>query len=129
MSEQVIASTESQNEEWVLLCKTSDVPSGEIATAKHPGGLDLAIYNVDGEYYVTSDRCTHGAASLYDEGELRGHVVECAWHNGTFDVRTGAALTMPCRVPLRSFETKVVGDELYIQPRPRRFKAQAAEQQ
>lgn len=118
MSSEVIASTTS---EWAYLCDTADIPEGEIATAKHPGGLDLAIYNVAGAFYVTSDRCTHGAASLYDEGELEGHVVECAWHNGTFDVRTGEALTMPCRVPLRSFETRVEEGRLYINPKPRRF--------
>lgn len=119
MSNDVIASTE---QEWAYLCEFADLPEGEISTAKHPGGLDLAIYHIDGEVFVTTDRCTHGAASLYDEGELEGYVVECAWHNGTFDVRTGEALTMPCRTPLRSFETKIDDGKLYIQPKPRRFK-------
>lgn len=118
MTNDVIASTET---EWALLCDLPELGEGEIATAKHPGGLDLAIYQVEGEYFVTSDRCTHGAASLYDEGELNGYVVECAWHNGTFDIRTGEALTMPCRTPLRSFDTRVDDGKLYINPKPRRF--------
>ena len=100
----------ASSEDWAFLCKADEVAVGEIGTAKHPG-----------EFYVAVDRCTHGAASFYDEGELNGHILECAWHNGTFDVRSGAALTMPCRVPLRSFETQVIDGDIYINPRAKRF--------
>lgn len=125
MNSKVIATDSAQADEWKFIAKVSELPKGDIGTAKHPGGhLDLAIYQVDGEIYVTSDRCTHGAASLSDEGELDGYQVECAWHNGRFDVRTGQALTMPCRAPLPYFDVKVVGDDIYINPRPKRFKQQ-----
>lgn len=111
---EVIVSSET----WVFLCKTNDVEIGEIGSAKHPNGLVLAIHNVNGEFYVTSDQCTHGAASFYDEGELDGYTLECAWHNGTFDVRTGEALTMPCRTSLRSFATKIEDDTVYFNKKP-----------
>lgn len=119
MTTDVIASSET---EWVYLCDIDDLPEGEISTAKHPRGMDLAIYNVNGEIFVTSDRCTHGAASFYDEGELNGYVVECAWHNGTFDVRTGEALTMPCRTPLPRFDAQVNNGQLFVSAKPNRFK-------
>lgn len=121
MSSEVIAKASPKNDEWAFIAKVSDLPVGDIGSAKHPGGrLDLAIYQVDGQIYVTSDRCTHGAASLSEEGELDGYQVECAWHNGRFDVRNGQALTMPCRAPLPYFEVKVEGDDIYINPKPRR---------
>ncbi|MEX1667354.1 non-heme iron oxygenase ferredoxin subunit [Zhongshania guokunii] len=123
MNSDVIAKDEQQGDEWAFICKVADLPRNDIGTAKHPGGrLDLAIYQLDGEIYVTSDRCTHGAASLSEEGEQQGHIVECAWHNGRFDVRTGEALTMPCRTPLPFFDAKVIDGDIYINPKPKRFK-------
>src|SRR3546814_10365880 len=50
--------------------------------------LTLAVYNVDGEFFVTANRCTHGEASLAD-GMLEDDVIECALHGGAFNVRTG----------------------------------------
>lgn len=110
--------------EWIFLAKLSDVPEGDIGFARHPTRerMTLAIYCVEGEIYVTSDRCTHGAASLSEEGELDGYQVECGWHNGRFDIRNGAALTMPCRTPLPYFETRLDGDDVYINPTPKRFR-------
>jgi hypothetical protein len=37
--------------------------------------LTLAVFNVDGEFYVTDDACTHGPGSL-SEGYLEGDVIE-----------------------------------------------------
>lgn len=120
--------TESTQEiNWTAVCNAADVSVGEIGTAKHPNGLALAVYNVDGEFYVTADSCTHGKASFYEEGELDGHIVECAWHNGTFDVRTGEALTMPCKVALRSFAAKVEEGVVYINPKPTKLKKTEAQ--
>ena len=78
-------------------------------------GSLVAVYNVDGELFVTADRCTHGEASLSEEGSLCGHIVECPWHFGTFDVRTGAAASLPCSVPLKSYPVQIDGEEVYVQ--------------
>jgi nitrite reductase/ring-hydroxylating ferredoxin subunit/putative sterol carrier protein len=77
-----------------LLCNASEVQPG---TAKRivVGGLALAAFNLDGEFYVTDDTCTHGFASL-SEGIVDGHIIECPWHGGTFDIRSGG----PDRSPL-----------------------------
>lgn len=116
MSE-VIASTE----DWVYLCKEEEVVEGAITAATHPRGTPLAICKVDGELFAFFDRCTHGAASFVEDGELNGSILECGFHNGTFDVRTGEALTMPCRTPLRKLELKLMGGEVYLNSRVKRF--------
>lgn len=112
----------AKSDDWAYLCQASDVPENGIGQAMHPNGLQLAVYNVAGEFFVTSDQCTHGSASFFEEGELVGFTVECGWHNGTFDVRTGEAKTMPCRVPLRSFSTKLEDGAVYITPKPNKPK-------
>jgi p-cumate 2,3-dioxygenase ferredoxin component len=124
---QIVASSED-TQEWMELGNISDFTEGTVSQAKLPSGFPIAIYLVDGEFYATSDRCTHGAASLSDEGELEGHVIECAWHYGTFDIRTGAALTLPCRASLPTFNTRIEGDLLLVKMKPnKRFRPEQEE--
>ncbi len=64
---------------WAFIYKIADFPRNDIGTAKHPRGrLDWEIYQLDGEVYVTFDRCTRSADFLSEEGEQQGHIVECA---------------------------------------------------
>jgi p-cumate 2,3-dioxygenase ferredoxin subunit len=92
-----------------------DFPAGEIRLASLPDGTNLAVYNVDGQLYATADLCTHGEASLSEEGILAGTTVECPWHFGTFDVTSGEATGMPCTVALRTYVVKLMEDEVYVE--------------
>lgn len=84
----------------------ADVPPGAARRYMVPGRRPLAVFNVDGAYLVTDDRCTHGMASL-SEGFLEGDVVECPWHGGAFNVRTGAPAAPPCTEPIRVYRATV----------------------
>lgn len=75
----------------------------------------VAVYNVDGHFYVTADSCTHMQASLGEEGTLEGHVIQCSWHNGKFDVRTGAVLGPPCPVPLRTYRVHIHDRSVFVE--------------
>lgn len=66
------------------------------------GGLTLAVFRVANEYYVTDDHCTHGPGNLH-EGCLSGYEIECDFHQGSFDIRTGEVIEPPCTVPLRVY--------------------------
>lgn len=92
----------------------ADFPPGEIRPAMLDDGTMIAVYNIDGQLYATADRCTHGDASLSEEGNLCGTVVECPWHNGSFDVTSGRALTMPCTVALRTYRIALVGTRVQV---------------
>ena len=72
----------------------------------------VAIYNLEGEYFATSDVCTHGQAYL-SEGDIRGDEIICPFHEGSFDIRTGEPVDPPCVIPLERYETWV-GDDGYI---------------
>ena len=54
----------------ILIGTIADFPDGEIRPAAMPDGTTLAVYNVDGTIYATADLCTHGEASLSEEGIL-----------------------------------------------------------
>ena len=46
----------------IELCSTDDVAPGA-ALKVETEGLTLAVFNVDGQFYVTDDLCTHGPGS------------------------------------------------------------------
>jgi p-cumate 2,3-dioxygenase ferredoxin subunit len=87
---------------------------GEIRQAMLPDGRVLAIYNVDGSFYATDDKCTHGEVSLSEEGSLCGTTVECSWHFGTFDVITGEATGMPCERALVTYPIRVIDGVVHV---------------
>ena len=51
-------------------------------------GLFLALYNVEGTFYVTDNTCLHRGGPLGD-GFLEGPILTCPWHGWQYDVRTG----------------------------------------
>ena len=78
------------------------------------GGLVLAVFRVGDEFYVTDDQCTHGPGSLH-EGCLSGYEIECDFHQGSFDVRTGEVIEPPCTVPLRVYPVTVRDGRVMIE--------------
>ena len=101
--------------ERVTLCAADDVVEGEIRKASLPDGSHVALYRVDGTIYVTADLCTHGEASLSEEGILTGKIVECTFHFGTFDVTTGEPTGMPCEVALKTYPVRLVDGQVCIE--------------
>lgn len=98
---------------WIETIST-DTLEGEGVTSAQAGKLWVALYQVDDEYFATSVLCTHGQASLAD-GYLEDFLIECPLHQGTFDVRTGAAVGAPCTVPVRSFPVRVDDGVIHVE--------------
>lgn len=96
----------------VVACR-ADLAPGEMRRVEIAGLEPIAVYNVDGDYFVTADRCTHATASLSD-GTLDGECVTCPVHNGTFHIPTGAATHFPAKVDLATFDTTVVDGNVTI---------------
>ena len=69
-----------------------------------PDGNELAVYNVNGEFYAIENSCPHRGAPL-SEGDLCGHIVECGLHGWQFDVRSGECLTVPDQI--RTYQVTV----------------------
>ena len=75
------------------VCLIEQLPLGHSRRFTLPNGDELAICNVNGEYYATDNFCPHRGAPLTD-GAISGHIIECGWHGWQFDVRTGECLTV-----------------------------------
>ena len=98
----------------VELCKTFEVPIQGVLKVE-AAGLVVAVFNIGGSFFVTDDACTHGPGSL-SEGCIEDGVIECDFHNGAFDIRTGEVVAAPCVIPLRTYAVSVIGDSVYIAP-------------
>lgn len=72
------------------------------------------IFHVNGQYYAIADLCSHDDGPLED-GKLDGHSVECPRHGACFDIRTGAALSLPATSPIPSFAVKVEDGFVWVE--------------
>jgi len=99
-------------ESVVRVCAQADIAPATVR-AFDVGDRRLAVFNIDGRFYVTDDECTHAAASLAD-GMLEGDVIECCVHFGAFHVPTGAVKAPPCELPLRTYKVVLQGDDIYV---------------
>lgn len=92
----------------ITLCRREEVEAGKALRIEN-GKLVLAVFNLEGEFFVTDDACTHGPGSL-SEGCIEGDIVECDFHNGAFNIRTGAVAAAPCMVPVKTYPVVIDAD-------------------
>ena len=97
----------------IRLCAADEVAPGT-ALRVETDDYTLAVFNVGGTFYVTDDNCTHGPGSL-SEGYIEDDVVECNFHNGQFNIRTGEVVSPPCMVPVKTYPAVVEGGDVFIE--------------
>jgi ethylbenzene dioxygenase ferredoxin subunit len=86
----------------VKLCLAAELTEGEPRQLLLEGFPPLAVYCIDGAYYVTDDTCTHGMASL-SEGYQEGEEIECPFHGGAFNIKSGEPTEFPCSEPIKTY--------------------------
>ncbi len=108
-------STQYLNAVWLKAAGTADVISGKPKIVEL-GGIRIALCKVENDpvIYAIEDICTHDDGPLA-EGPQSGSEIECPRHGARFDVRTGAALSMPAITPVRTFKTRVNGNSIEVE--------------
>ena len=97
---------------FVPVAKTSEVPDGGSTLAEIEDRL-VVLFNVEGKFYAIDDVCTHDGGPLSD-GKLSGFEIACPRHGAKFDIRNGAALTMPAIRPTAAHDVRVEGDDILV---------------
>ncbi|BAU48142.1 ferredoxin [Sulfurifustis variabilis] len=69
-------------------------------------GTQVAVFNLDGEYYAIEDVCTHDGGVLTG-GSVEGEEIVCPRHGARFSIKTGAVLAPPAYEPIHSFPVRV----------------------
>jgi 3-phenylpropionate/trans-cinnamate dioxygenase ferredoxin subunit len=70
-------------------------------------GRSILVCRAAGELYAVENRCTHQEAEL-EGGRIRGCFISCPLHGVRFDLRDGNPMGQLTRVPLPTFEVRLV---------------------
>jgi 3-phenylpropionate/trans-cinnamate dioxygenase ferredoxin component len=97
---------------FVKVAAHADLPPGGKKLVEIDGRA-VAVFNIDGVFYVIDDICTHDGGPLA-EGELIGCEIECPRHGARFDLKTGRPLCMPAIEPVAVHSVELRGDGIYV---------------
>jgi len=98
---------------WIEACDSDLLPEEDVLRFDH-AQTTFAIYRSDdGSLYATDGICTHGNAHLA-EGLVKGNIIECAKHNGRFDIRDGSPQRQPVCVGLQTYAVRESNGKLWI---------------
>jgi nitrite reductase/ring-hydroxylating ferredoxin subunit len=96
---------------FTKICKTGDVKSG-CSKGVEINGKNIALFNVDGNYYAINDICAHRGGPL-SEGELDGTTVICPWHGWRYNVTSGENELVPS-LPTEKYAVQIDGDDVLV---------------
>ena len=86
---------------WVSVCP-ADAVEEATAVGYEVAETEVCLYRLEGKIYASHDRCTHGNAKL-SEGYVEEGEIECPFHQGRFDIRTGEPTFPPCSQAVRTY--------------------------
>ena len=100
----------------VAVCRTGDVPEGEVRRFD-VAGHEIAVVNLGDEgFRAVGDICSHAHYFLH-EGEVDADfgTIECPKHGSTFDLDTGKPRSLPATQPVPVYNVKVEDDEVKVE--------------
>lgn len=99
---------------WIRVASTDDISADSNTLKVMAQGEAICLYRLDDDsIHATADRCSHGNASL-SEGYIEDGLIECPLHQGCFDIRTGAAVTAPCKTAIKVYPVKLEAGTVYV---------------
>lgn len=110
-----IFTSEGQADEdgWMEVCDSDLLQKEEVLRFDHAQRTYAIYRSDDGSLYATDGICTHGNAHLA-EGLVKGNIIECAKHNGRFDIRDGSPQRQPVCVGLKTYAVRESNGKLLI---------------
>jgi 3-phenylpropionate/trans-cinnamate dioxygenase ferredoxin subunit len=98
--------------EWVTVAREGELAPGEWRVVD-VNDTQIAVFNLDGQFYAIADVCTHDAGQLTG-GTVEGDEIVCPRHGARFSIRTGAALTAPAYEPTDTFPVRVEAGQIQV---------------
>lgn len=116
-------------DDYTKVAEVGDIPVGR-GIGVTVSGIEIAVFNTDGEYYALNNRCSHQHAPLCKAGEekinaeytwtktrgsvnLEENTITCPWHLWEWDLESGEHEVSGQRIS--TFDVKVDGDDILIQ--------------
>jgi MocE subfamily Rieske [2Fe-2S] domain protein len=98
---------------WVEICAGSFLRKEEVIRFDHEDKTYAVCRAADGNLYATDGICTHGNAHLAD-GLVSGTLIECAKHNGRFDLSDGSPRRQPVCVGLKTCKVREHDGKIFL---------------
>jgi Na+-transporting NADH:ubiquinone oxidoreductase subunit F len=98
---------------WIDVCDVGAIEKEDVARFDHNGQTFAVYRTLDNQFYATDGICTHGNAHLAD-GFVKGTIIECAKHNGRFDITNGEPTRLPACVGLCTYPARKNQNRVYI---------------
>ena len=98
--------------DFVKVAQTNDVPHNSVILVT-VGGQEIALINLEGQFYAMADICSHAHCALSD-GDLEGDELVCPCHGSGFHVKTGEVSSPPAQEGAVIFPVQVSGDDILV---------------
>jgi Na+-transporting NADH:ubiquinone oxidoreductase subunit F len=100
-------------EGWVEICDSHFLRKEDVLRFDHADKTYAVYRTADGALHATDGVCTHGNAHLA-EGFVSGTLIECAKHNGRFDITDGSPRRQPACVGLKTYKAREHDDKIFL---------------
>ncbi len=108
-------STRETEDGWVDVCESAQLKPADVVRFDHNDKTYAVYRTAEGRVYASEGICTHGNAHLAD-GLVLGNQIECAKHNGRFDMRDGSPQRQPVCLALKTYPTREQDGRVWINP-------------
>ncbi len=90
---------------WIRITHSENIPPREGRAVK-VGGVEIAIFNLNGRFLTIENQCPHKGGPLCD-GIVSGTTVVCPLHGWRFDLESGVAVRASTPACVATFPTRV----------------------
>jgi nitrite reductase (NADH) small subunit len=102
--------------EFIPVAQVADVAPGS-ATTVTIDGRDIALFNIDGNFYALDNTCPHQGGPLA-EGWIEGATVTCPWHAWCFKLDDGK-MTLGDFASVDAFAVRIDGQTVSVARSPK----------
>jgi toluene monooxygenase system ferredoxin subunit len=96
---------------WVVVGTLDELWEGDMLSVMLDG-REVLLCNVEGAVFAYDNSCPHLGNPL-SNGKLEEHVLRCAAHEWSFDVRSGGGIN-PAQACLRRYPVRLDGDHILV---------------
>ena len=99
--------------EWIKAGNLEQVKEGQLFGFTHDD-KKILLANLKGKIHATDLICTHANADL-STGFLSEEGVRCPLHLSVFNLENGEPQNLPAENPLKVYNVKIDGNEVYVE--------------
>ena len=103
--------------EWIDVAAADSIDDGDHRLVE-AAGTEVAVFNLDGEFFAVENLCTHQSVPIADGEVDNDDCITCPLHEAQFSLRTGEVVSPPADEPLTRFPTRVQEGMVQVGARP-----------